>query len=100
MDLNCSAYYSYGGIMYGNLQQNSTHYNVAVCTQSIWNMIPSTNPVKYEIIYKGSPVVDILHKYTFDWGGEWNSQIDPMHFTFLGGGYSRNQIKMKDGYSN
>ena len=52
-------------------------------TKEEWKALPE-NHLKYQIIYVGSPIVEIAHKYTLLWGGEWNGTTkDIMHFSFV-----------------
>ena len=52
-------------------------------TESEWNEMDESKS-KYQVIYEGSKVVEIAHRYTLSWGGEWNSVTDAMHFSFIG----------------
>ena len=41
--------------------------------------------LKNRIIYSGSKIVEIAHKYSLLWGGEWSSnKKSTMHFSFIG----------------
>lgn len=57
-------------------------YGAHVYTKEEWNNLKESK-AKYQILYKNSKVVEILHKYTLSWGGEWRSTTDAMHFSFI-----------------
>lgn len=60
-------------------------------SKSEWEALPETHE-KYQIIYEGAPIIEIAHKYTLYWGGEWTgSNRDMMHFSFIADGKSRSQ---------
>lgn len=90
--------YRIDGTGYGQVGARSAHeYGAAVdlnwsfnpygtrapLTKQEWNNLSETRS-KYEIIYAGSKVVEIAHKYTLSWGGDWNTTYDIMHFSFFG----------------
>lgn len=52
-------------------------------SKSEWEDLPESHE-KYEIIYEDSPIVQLAHRYTFSWGGEWRTSYDMMHFSFIG----------------
>lgn len=89
--------YRIDGLGYGNVGEKSAHNygaavdlnwsrnpygHVAPPTKTEWDAMPNTRE-KYETIYIGSKVVEIAHKYTLSWGGEWNSVYDGMHFSYF-----------------
>ena len=48
------------------------------------------NHYKYMVVYQGSKVIDIAHRYTLLWGGEWTGdERNPMHFSFICDGLTR-----------
>ena len=60
-------------------------------TKEEWDNLPE-NHVKYQTIYIDSPIVQIAHKYTLLWGGEWNGTTkDIMHFSFVCDGKTREE---------
>ncbi len=60
-------------------------------TKEEWEALPE-NHVKYQTIYIDSPIVQIAHKYTLLWGGEWNGTTkDIMHFSFVCDGKTREE---------
>lgn len=48
-----------------------------------WKQLPECQD-KYEIFYEGCTVVNTFKAYGFQWGGDWNSYTDGMHFSFIG----------------
>ena len=60
-----------------------------------WSALPESHK-KHEIIYTGSPMVDLAHKYTLSWGGEWRTSWDNMHFSFIGD-WTRAELQQKFG---
>lgn len=75
--------HSYGVACDLNWSTVGNRYNDHVYTKSEWINLDKSKS-KYYIIYKGSKVVEIAHKYTLSWGGEWRSVTDAMHFSFIG----------------
>lgn len=58
-------------------------------TKEEWKALPE-NHLKYQIIYIDSPIVQIAHKYTLLWGGEFRGTTkDIMHFSFVCDGRTR-----------
>lgn len=52
-------------------------------SSSEWEKLEETRQ-KYQIVYKGSPVVEIAHKYTLINGSDWSDGgYDAMHFSFI-----------------
>lgn len=68
-------------------------YGDHVYTEKEWKALPETK-AKHQILYKGSKVVQLAHKYTLSWGGEWNSTTDAMHVSFIRD-ETREQLKKK-----
>lgn len=102
--------YRIDGTGYGQVGARSAHeYGAAIdlnwsfnpygtrapLTKQEWDNLPETRS-KYEIIYSSSKVVEIAHKYTLSWGGDWNTVYDIMHFSFFGD-QDRNYLKEKWG---
>lgn len=73
--------HEYGAAVDLNWSQNA--YGVQPLSQAEWSALPESR-AKYETIYIGSKVVEIAHKYTLSWGGDWTSCKDNMHFSFFG----------------
>ena len=48
-----------------------------------WSSLPK-NHAKYQTIYYGSPMEELIHKYSLDWGGQWKNLFDGMHISFIG----------------
>ena len=67
-----------------NIQGNG--YGDHVMTKSERDKLGKNNKVKYQTIYKGSPMQELAKKYTLSWGGAWNSSTDAMHFSYVGDG--------------
>ena len=51
-----------------------------------WEQLPETRS-KYQIVYQGSRVVQIAHKYTLINGSDWSDPHDAMHFSFTSDWY-------------
>lgn len=86
--------HAYGAACDINPSTKGNGYNQTVYTKETWNKLPNSKE-KMQIIYKGSKVVEIAHKYTLSWGGEWNSVTDAMHFSFIGD-VSRSSLQNKN----
>ena len=55
---------------------------VRAFSKEYWETLPETR-AKYQIVYKGSRVVEIAHKYTIINGSDWKKKShDAMHFSF------------------
>lgn len=75
--------HSYGVACDINSSTEGNGYGDHVYTKKEWSKLPETRS-KYKILYKDSKVVEIAHKYTLTWGGEWASTTDAMHISFIG----------------
>lgn len=75
--------HAYGAACDINWNTVGNGYGHHVYTRNEWLNLDKSKS-KYQIIYKNSKVVDIIHRYTLSWGGEWNSSTDAMHFSFIG----------------
>lgn len=75
--------HAYGAACDINWSTLGNGYGDKVYTKASWESL-SKSKEKSQIIYKGSKVVEIAHKYTLSWGGEWSSTTDAMHFSFIG----------------
>lgn len=65
--------------------------NVHIYTKEEVEAMPESH-LKYQIIYQDSPIVQIAHKYTMVWGGEFGgSYKDIMHFSFVCDGKTREE---------
>lgn len=67
-----------------NIQGNG--YGAHVMTKKERDALGKNNKVKYQTLYKGSPMQKLAEKYTLSWGGAWNSSTDAMHFSYVGDG--------------
>ena len=74
--------HAYGAACDINWSTTGNGYGATVYNKTTWNSL-SESKSKYQVIYSGSKVVEIAHKYTLSWGGEWNSVTDAMHFSFI-----------------
>lgn len=81
--------HNYGAAVDINASQN--YANKQPLTKEEWEKLPETRE-KYEQIYQGSKVIDIAHRYTLSWGGEWINLKDPMHISFFSD-YNRDELK-------
>ena len=52
-------------------------------SESVWKK-KKNNRAKYQMIYKGSPMVKVAHRYTIVSGTDWTSPRDAMHFSYIG----------------
>lgn len=66
-----------------NSSTDGNGYGDHVYTKSEWESMKKSKK-KYQVIYKDSKFVEIAHRYTLSWGGEWNSVTDAMHVSFIG----------------
>jgi len=65
------------GINYGNKWKQRT------INKSEWDTLPDTQ-TKHEILYIDCIVVQIFKKSGFDWGGDYTTTKDGMHFSWIG----------------
>ena len=66
-------------------------------SKSEWEALPE-NHLKYQIIYKDSPMVQIAQAYTLNWGGSWtHGTYDIMHFSFVCDGKTRAEWQQSSG---
>lgn len=79
---NSLSAHAYGAACDINWTTKGNGYGDTVYTEEEWNSLKESK-VKHQIIYKNSKVVQIAHRYTLSWGGEWNSSTDAMHFSFI-----------------
>lgn len=79
IDVNENADVLYNGVHYTNRQLASA----PTVTTALWQQLPDSRN-KYELMYSDHPLVKAFHKYGFQWGGEWSSSRDGMHFSFVG----------------
>lgn len=72
---------------YGAAVDINASYNKKVYTQKEYDALDTSNDplLKKRIIYSDSKIVEIAHKYSLLWGGEWESnKKSTMHFSFIG----------------
>ena len=75
--------HAYGAACDINASTTGNGYNDKSYTQDQWEKLPETR-AKYQIIYRGSKVVQIAHKYTLSNGSDWgNGGKDAMHFSYI-----------------
>ena len=72
--------HNYGAAVDLNWSQN--YYGKQPMTKAEWEAMPESRE-KYQEIYINSPMVEVAHKYTLSWGGDWTSCKDNMHFSFF-----------------
>lgn len=75
--------HAYGAACDINWNTNGNGYGEHVYTKSEWLDLKKSKS-KYQILYKNSKAVEVMHRYTLSWGGEWNNVTDAMHFSFIG----------------
>ena len=92
-DLYCYSYRSVtgGGSLsahaYGvacdiNASVSGNGYGDTSYSKSKWESLPETRS-KYQVVYKGSKIIEIAHKYTLINGSDWKNPHDAMHFSFI-----------------
>lgn len=57
-------------------------YGDTSLSKSRWEDLPETRS-KYQVVYKGSKIIEIAHKYTLINGSDWKDPHDAMHFSFI-----------------
>lgn len=75
--------HAYGAACDINPTTDGNGYGDHIYTNAEWENIRKSKS-KYQIIYKDSKIVEIIHRYTLSWGGEWRSVRDAMHISFIG----------------
>ena len=80
--------HAYGVACDVNASVSGNGYNDHSLSKEDWEKLPESQR-KYQIVYKGSKVVQIAHKYTLLNGSDWNNPHDAMHFSFIADGNSR-----------
>ncbi len=79
---NTLSAHAYGAACDINSGTLGNKYGGKIYSKSEWNTLKDSKS-KYQIIYTDSKIVQIAHRYTLSWGGEWNSNKDGMHFSFI-----------------
>ena len=75
----------------------NTYGSTAPYSKSEWEALPE-NHLKYQIIYKDSPMVQVAQAYTLNWGGSWShGTYDIMHFSFVCDGKTRAEWQQSSG---
>ena len=75
--------HSYGVACDINASVTGNGYDDRSMSSTEWEKLPETR-AKYQVIYKGYPVVQIAHKYTLINGSDWNNGgHDAMYFSFI-----------------
>ena len=75
--------HSYGAACDLNANTSGNGYGETPLTESQWKSLPDTRE-KYQVVYKGSKVIQIAHKYTLANGSDWDGGgHDAMHFSFI-----------------
>ena len=74
--------HAYGVACDINASTKGNGYYDTAYTKEEWNKLPNSR-AKYQIIYRGSKVVQIAHKYTLVNGSDWTKHNDAMHFSFI-----------------
>ena len=75
--------HAYGVACDINAGTKGNGYGTTSYTKSKWESLPNTRE-KYQVVYRGSKVVQIAHKYTLINGSDWsNGGNDAMHFSFI-----------------
>lgn len=67
------------GTWYGN------GYGHKRMSRYLWEQLPECHS-KYHVLYDDCPIVQVFKSYGFQWGGDWKTGTDCMHFSFLGDG--------------
>ena len=74
--------HAYGVACDINASTPGNGYGQSSYSKSKWEKLPETR-AKYQVVYKGSKVMEIAHKYTLINGSDWNNPNDAMHFSFI-----------------
>lgn len=74
--------HAYGVACDINAGTTGNGYGQSSYSKSKWESLPETRE-KYQIVYKGSKVIEIAHKYTLINGSDWSNPNDAMHFSFI-----------------
>lgn len=88
--------HTYGAAVDINPDQNP-YGSTAPYSKSEWEALPE-NHLKYQVIYKDSPMVQVANAYTLYWGGSWTGgTYDIMHFSFVCDGKTRASWQQSSG---
>lgn len=87
--------HAYGVACDVNWSVTQNGYKYTSLNKKSWSSLPESRN-KYQIIYKGSKVMEIAHRYTLINGSDWNSPNDSMHFSFIGD-WTRSQAQACQG---
>lgn len=83
--------HAYGVACDINASTPGNGYKTTSYSKEKWSKLPN-NRAKYQVVYKGSKVVQIAHKYTLVNGSDWSGGgNDAMHFSFIRD-WTRSQI--------
>lgn len=74
--------HAYGTACDINWDTPGNGYGDHVYTKEEWSKLTSKS--KYKVLYKDSPMHNVIKKYTLSWGGAWRSTTDAMHISFVG----------------
>ena len=76
--------HAYGAACDINCNVNGNQYSYKPSmTKEKWEKLDNTR-AKYSVVYRGSPVIQIAHKYTLINGSDWSGGgYDAMHFSFI-----------------
>lgn len=85
----------YGAAVDINWDTVGNRYEDTPYTETKWKSLKQSHS-KYQVIYQNSAIVQIAHKYTLCWGGDWRHPRDGMHFSFIGD-WSRSELIKKYG---
>lgn len=74
--------HAYGAACDINASTSGNGLGTTSYSKEKWETLPESRS-KYQIVYKGSKVVEIAHRYTLINGSDWYSSNDAMHFSFI-----------------
>lgn len=74
--------HAYGTACDINWDTKGNGYGDHVFTKEEWSQLKSKS--KYKVLYKDSPMHNVIKKYTLSWGGDWRTLTDAMHISFVG----------------